>query len=597
MAVIRRAASSSKSNCGDDRIVIAVSDEGNGFDHNAVPLPIWRRIARGDPRSRVVHDPSTRRRRRIQRPGEHDLDDAAPPLSQLGGALASLGALARGDAAALAARRRTLATGGRAAAGAEAPRAPRGRDRRRRSVARAARCARPLSRNRAAVGRASRRNRAATLLAVVQGLLEADAAPLLRSRRELATRYEEIDLLYSIGELLGRAHPIGEVATIILREVTRRGRRATRGAARVRRIARTCCAAVATLGTDPGAVPEDVSIDDAGCGRGARISERPDRNRACSRTGCRAKSSRCRSVYAASGAAVARGRHARARRSRRRRCVHARRDQAHRGGRHPDRRRARERPPRVAATRDRQRLEQELRLAHDLQVRLMPTPSVLRGDADVAVRSEAGGIGRRRFLHLRPAGPRARRYHARRRGIARIVGRADRRRSAGGGRHSRQFHHAARRNADAAARLACRTNSRRPRCISRSSTAFSIPTAGRLIYANAGHPHAFRVPRIGAARSGSIRRHRRSGWSKPADSTRRMVPVALQRGPAGAVHRRLAGSRERRRRAVRRGAHPGAARAGARTRTPQELTDRVFAGHRRVRRHAADDRTLLVLRM
>src|SRR6185437_10468222 len=38
---------------------------------------------------------------------------------------------------------------------------------------------------------------------------------------------------------------------------------------------------------------------------------------------------------------------------------------------------------------DRQRLEQEMRLAHDLQVRLMPTPSVLRGDADVAVRSEA----------------------------------------------------------------------------------------------------------------------------------------------------------------------------------------------------------------
>jgi serine/threonine-protein kinase RsbW len=25
----------------DERIVIAVSDEGNGFDHNAVPLPIW----------------------------------------------------------------------------------------------------------------------------------------------------------------------------------------------------------------------------------------------------------------------------------------------------------------------------------------------------------------------------------------------------------------------------------------------------------------------------------------------------------------------------------------------------------------------------
>ena len=42
----------------------------------------------------------------------------------------------------------------------------------------------------------------------------------------------------------------------------------------------------------------------------------------------------------------------------------------------------------VGQERDRERLSRELELAHDLQVRLMPTAAVLRGEADVALRSD-----------------------------------------------------------------------------------------------------------------------------------------------------------------------------------------------------------------
>ena len=56
---------------------------------------------------------------------------------------------------------------------------------------------------------------------------------------------------------------------------------------------------------------------------------------------------------------------------------------------------------------EQQRLGRELELAHDLQLKLLPSPSVLQGDAEVAARCYPGGVGRRRLLHLLPAGPRA----------------------------------------------------------------------------------------------------------------------------------------------------------------------------------------------
>ena len=59
----------------------------------------------------------------------------------------------------------------------------------------------------------------------------------------------------------------------------------------------------------------------------------------------------------------------------------------------------------VARERDRERVARELELAHDLQVKLLPTPGVLRGAADVAVRSlpaEALGGDLYTFVRLGP---------------------------------------------------------------------------------------------------------------------------------------------------------------------------------------------------
>jgi hypothetical protein len=69
----------------------------------------------------------------------------------------------------------------------------------------------------------------------------------------------------------------------------------------------------------------------------------------------------------------------------------------------------------AAAARD------ELALAHDLQLRLMPEPSVLKGQARVAVRCVPVGLGGWRLLHLPPALEGTHRRHAGRRVLARHV--------------------------------------------------------------------------------------------------------------------------------------------------------------------------------
>ncbi|MES1259582.1 MAG: hypothetical protein ABUL71_03230, partial [Gemmatimonadota bacterium] len=95
---------------------------------------------------------------------------------------------------------------------------------------------------------------------VVEGLLDA-ARSTQALTTELASRYEEIDLLYTIGELLGRANAVEEIASVILREVTavvgarRAGLRIYDDGARV-------LSSVATLGTAPGVIPADVSVDE-----------------------------------------------------------------------------------------------------------------------------------------------------------------------------------------------------------------------------------------------------------------------------------------------------------------------------------------------
>jgi sigma-B regulation protein RsbU (phosphoserine phosphatase) len=78
--------------------------------------------------------------------------------------------------------------------------------------------------------------------------------------RELAERYEEINLLYTISEILGRTISLGEAASIILREVsdTVGARRGTIG---VREVGTDVLAPIAYVGVSEDAV-HSVSIDD-----------------------------------------------------------------------------------------------------------------------------------------------------------------------------------------------------------------------------------------------------------------------------------------------------------------------------------------------
>lgn len=428
------------------------------------------------------------------------------------------------------------------------------------------------------------------VLAVVQGMLESERATAALTG-ELAARYEEIDLLYSIGELLGGAHPVEEVASVILREVSAVVG-ARRAGLRVHDESRQLLRTVATLGTAPGAVPEEVSTDDpdavvARAFRSGRIE-----------TGVQPGWVPGEVVavpisYAASGQPA--------------RVVGtlALADRAGGGGFTRDETRliaavatqigaALENARLVSRDTDRQRLEQELRLAHDLQVRLMPTPSVLRGDADVAVRSEAAAsVGGDFYTFARLGRGR----------VGTMLGDV--------ASHGLS---AALIAAEVLAAAGIHANSTTPPdqmlTLLRDSLADELektemyltifygildPTAGRLVYASAGHPHAFRVPRLGSAK-------RLDPTAPPLGLVeagrfgRRMVPwhftedllVLFTDGLQD--HANEAGERF------------GEARILARIEqdrkcTPQELTDRVFQDIAEFGGSAADDRTLLVLRM
>ena len=329
---------------------------------------------------------------------------------------------------------------------------------------------------------------------IVEGLLEA-ARSAAGLTTELAARYEEIDLLYTIGELLGGAHAVDEIASVILREVTavvgarRAGLRVYDESLRLLR-------SVATLGTEPGAIPADVSVDApdvvvARAFRSGRIetgmqldwvpgeivavpisytsSGQPTRvvgtlalaDRAGGGGFTREETKLIAAVATQIGAALENAR---------------------------------------LAVRDgeRIRLEQDLRLAHDLQMRLMPTPAVLRGDADVAVRIEAAeSIGGDFYTFARL-------------GLGRVGIML--------GDVSSHGLAAALIAAEVLAAAGIHANSTTPpdetlallrgslaRELEKTEMYLSVfygildPTAGRLIYSNAGHPHAFRIPTSGPA--------------------------------------------------------------------------------------------------
>lgn len=222
------------------------------------------------------------------------------------------------------------------------------------------------------------------VMAVVTDLMHTDAA-IESLTSELASRYEEIDLIYTIGELLGRSHAVEEVASQILTEVAsvlgakRAGIRVLDEAAGLLRL-------VAIVGSETEGSPKEVSIDapdDVVVVRAARTRRvqtgpQPDwvpgevlavpiihaasggptrvvgtlalAERAGGGTFTREEVKLLTAVATQVGAALENTRLA----------------------------------AEAIAQHD---IERELHLAHDLQQKLLPRPAVLRGEADVAVAS------------------------------------------------------------------------------------------------------------------------------------------------------------------------------------------------------------------
>ncbi len=222
------------------------------------------------------------------------------------------------------------------------------------------------------------------ILPIVQALLEAERG-LAGLTQELADRYEEIDLLYTIGELLGHARAVDEVSAVILREVTavvgarRAGLRVLDEAAGVLRT-------VALIGTSTGVIPPAVPIDAPDDVLVARAFRSRRIETGQQPTWVPGEVLAVPIMYAASGQAP--------------RVVGtlALADRAGGGSFTREETKlvaavatqigaALENARLVERVRDQQRLSRELELAHDLQMKLMPTAAVLQGEAEVAVRS------------------------------------------------------------------------------------------------------------------------------------------------------------------------------------------------------------------
>ncbi len=224
----------------------------------------------------------------------------------------------------------------------------------------------------------------------------------------------------------------------------------------------------------------------------------------------------------------------------------------------------------------------------------MPTPSVLRGDADVAVRSEAAeSVGGDFYTFARLGRGR----------VGTMLGDV--------ATHGLA---AALIAAEVLAAAGIHANSTTPPdevlTLLRDSLADELektemyltifygildPTAGRLVYANAGHPHAFRIPRFGEAERLEPTAPP-LGLVEAGRFARRMVPWHFSRDLLVLFtdglqdHSNDVGERYGEPRIL-------ARLERDRDRTPKELTELVFQDLAEFGGTAADDRTLLVLRM
>ncbi|HEU5169966.1 MAG TPA: SpoIIE family protein phosphatase [Gemmatimonadales bacterium] len=337
---------------------------------------------------------------------------------------------------------------------------------------------------------------AAQVRPVVAALLDGERQRALLAD-ELATRYEEIDLLYAISEILGRTTRLEEAAQTILGEVSGvvGAQRASimvhdEGAGLLRTVA---ARGFPVESAPPIAVDDEHSVA-ARVFREGRVllQEAPE----AGGRGYRGRGFLSVPIlYAAPGAGP--------------RCVGVINLTDRVGGDRftPGDRKlvtavasqigvAIENARLVLRDLGQQRLRHELALAHDLQLKLLPHPSVLHGDAHVAARcvpaDSVGGdfytftrLGRGRVGVM--AGDVASHGFPAALVMALVMAAAG-------------IHAGAAVTPDetlAALLESLATELRRTEMFFSVFYGVVDPLAGRLAYANAGHPHAFRVPRFG----------------------------------------------------------------------------------------------------
>jgi sigma-B regulation protein RsbU (phosphoserine phosphatase) len=443
---------------------------------------------------------------------------------------------------------------------------------------------------------------AARLLPVVGALLQAERQGAFLAE-ELTSRYEEIDLLYAISEILGQTVRLEEATQTIAREVSTvvGARRASimvfdESAGVLRTVA------ARGFGLD-GLAP--VPVDDE-CSVAARVY-RERRVVVFDPTEPVASPADCGEVrgyrgqaflsvpicYGASGSPL--------------RCVGVINLTDRLGGDRftpSDRKLVTAVANQIGAAvenarlveRDlvQQRLRRELELAHDLQLKLLPSPAVLQGDAEVAARcypaDSVGGdfytfsrLGRGRVGVM--LGDVASHGFSAALVMALVM-------SAAG------IHAAASVTPDEA--LTALLDSLGPELAS-TEMYFSVfygvldPLTGRLSYSNAGHPYAFRVPRfgdperleatappLGLATAGSIQR-RQVPWSIDHDLlvlwTDGLVDARNAAGEAFGEQRLLD------------------AVCSRRTEPPESIVRAVLEEAEAFGAEPADDRTLLIMRI
>ncbi len=345
-----------------------------------------------------------------------------------------------------------------------------------------------------AVGSVTPPGAADRLVPVVLDLLRADEA-VHELHAELAARHAEVDLLYSIGEMLGRSESVEQVSARLLDEVTA-VIGARQAALRVHEPSDNTLAVVASIGLAAEILPVSLPVTedtDAVVVRAfvsGRIETGPQPE------WVEGDVVAVPIIYAASG------------QPHRVIGTLALADRAEGGSFTREETRllatvamqlgaAIENARLVVAEREQLRIARELEMAHDLQVKLMPTPAVLAGDADIAIHAvPAESLGGDFYT-----------FHRMGRGRIRIML----------GDVSSHGFSAALIAAQVMAAAGIHGRSGNPPDqameLIRSSLADDLentemyltlfyaeldPTAGRLTYANAGHPYAWRMPRHGS---------------------------------------------------------------------------------------------------